>query len=78
MLEIQQEILAADHLVFVYPNWWATFPALLKGFIDRVFLPNFAFKYRENSPFCDKYIERQIGKADSNDGYSQMVLLAGE
>ncbi|MCT4579826.1 MAG: NAD(P)H-dependent oxidoreductase [Flavobacteriales bacterium] len=44
-------ILAADHLVFVYPNWWGTYPALLKGFIDRLFLPGFAFEYQERSPF---------------------------
>ena len=56
LLQAQQDILAADHLVFVYPNWWATLPALLKGFIDRTFLPNFAFKYRENSPFWDKLL----------------------
>ena len=35
----------ADHLVFFYPNWWGTYPAMLKGFIDRVFIPGFAFKY---------------------------------
>lgn len=32
-------IQAADHLVWVYPTWWGGMPALLKGFIDRVFLP---------------------------------------
>lgn len=53
LLQVQREILDADHLVFVYPNWWGTYPALLKGFIDRVFLPNFAFKYRDNSPLWD-------------------------
>ena len=53
LLQAQKDILDADHLVFVYPNWWGTYPALLKGFIDRVFLPNFAFKYRENSPLWD-------------------------
>ncbi len=55
-VKIQQEILAANHLVLVYPNWWATFPALLKGFIDRVLMPDFAFKYHENSPFLDKML----------------------
>jgi putative NADPH-quinone reductase len=54
LLKAQQLIAEADHLVFVYPTWWATFPALLKGFIDRVFLPGFAFKYRDNSPFWNK------------------------
>ncbi len=53
LVQAQTDILDADHLVFVYPNWWGTYPALLKGFIDRVFLPNFAFKYRDNSSLWD-------------------------
>ena len=56
LVKMQQEILAADHLVLVYPNWWATFPALLKGFLDRVLVPGFAFKYHEDSPFWDKLL----------------------
>ncbi|MDQ2050921.1 NAD(P)H-dependent oxidoreductase [Natronolimnohabitans sp. A-GB9] len=44
----QADIEWADHLVFVYPNWWATMPAVLKGFFDRVFEPGFAFvEYEE-------------------------------
>ncbi len=42
----QDLISAADHLVFVFPTWWGTMPALLKGFLDRVFTPGFAFKYQ--------------------------------
>ena len=45
----QEDILYADHLVFIYPTWWGTQPALLKGFIDRVFLPGFAFDYIDNT-----------------------------
>lgn len=33
----------ADHIVFVYPTWWGTMPALLKGFIDRIFISGFSF-----------------------------------
>ncbi|WP_310556407.1 NAD(P)H-dependent oxidoreductase [Flavobacterium sp.] len=62
LLAVQKDILWADHFVFVYPNWWATFPALLKGFIDRVFVPNFAFKYRENSPFWDKLLKGKTAR----------------
>jgi putative NADPH-quinone reductase len=40
----------------IYPTWWGTYPALFKGFIDRVFLPKFAFGYRENSVFWDKLL----------------------
>jgi putative NADPH-quinone reductase len=57
LLIVQQEILEADHLVFVYPTWWGTYPALLKGFIDRVFLPKFAYAPRENSLFYSKLLK---------------------
>jgi putative NADPH-quinone reductase len=56
LIRAQELINWAEHIVFVYPIWWAGKPALLKGFIDRVFLPGFSFKYRENSPFWDKYL----------------------
>lgn len=52
----QQDILWAEHLVFVYPTWWGAMPALLKGFIDRIFLPGFAFRYRDNSKFWDRLL----------------------
>lgn len=35
----------ADHIIFVYPIWWSLPPAILKGFIDRVFVSGFAFTY---------------------------------
>lgn len=53
----QRAILWAEHLVFVYPIWWGALPALLKGFIDRIFLPGFAFKYRPDSPWWDKLLK---------------------
>ena len=56
LVMMQNEITKAEHLVFVYPNWWGTYPALLKGFIDRVFLPKFAFNYQEKSPFPEKLL----------------------
>lgn len=33
-----------DTLIFVYPTWWYGMPAILKGWLDRVFLPGVAFK----------------------------------
>lgn len=37
----------ADHLVFVYPTWWGNVPALLKGFLDRVVMPGFGFRFKD-------------------------------
>jgi 1,4-dihydroxy-2-naphthoate polyprenyltransferase len=42
--EARQLIDWAEHLVFVFPNWWGTMPARLKGFLDRVLYPGFAFR----------------------------------
>ncbi len=57
LLRAQELITWAEHLVIVYPVWWGTMPALLKGFFDRALLPGFAFKYRENSPLWDKLLK---------------------
>lgn len=52
-----EKILWADHLVWIHPVWWGGLPAITKGFIDRVFLPGFAFRYRKNSIFWDKLLK---------------------
>lgn len=40
----QQTIEWAEHLVFVYPLWLGSMPALLKGFLEQVFRPGFAME----------------------------------
>lgn len=73
----QESIAWADHLVFVYPTWWGTMPALLKGFIDRVFLPGFAFQYRDGSVWWDKLLKgksaRLIVTMDTPPWYFKLV-----
>lgn len=56
LVNAQQSILWANHLVFAYPIWWGGIPALLKGFLDRVLLPRFAFRYTPGSPFPEKLL----------------------
>lgn len=57
LLDAWEKIKWADHLVWVHPVWWGGLPALMKGFIDRIFLPGFAFQYRENSMLWDKLLK---------------------
>ena len=43
-----QEILSqSNELIFIFPIWWNNLPAILKGFIDKVMLKNFAYKESE-------------------------------
>jgi NAD(P)H dehydrogenase (quinone) len=44
--DFQRKIKDSNHLVFIFPIWWASPPAMLKGFMDRVFVGKFAFKYK--------------------------------
>ena len=51
------EVNSADGFVFVHPNWWGTPPAILKGWLDRVFRAGFAYSFSANgvvSNFTDK------------------------
>jgi len=77
LIEVRKLILETKHLVFVYPNWWGTIPALLKGFIDRVFLPGFAFEYQEKSPLPKKLLKgktaRLIVTTDTPSWYYSLV-----
>jgi NAD(P)H dehydrogenase (quinone) len=57
LYEAWEKIQRADHLVWVHPVWWGGMPAISKGFIDRVFLPGKAFKYRSNSVWWDKLLK---------------------
>lgn len=39
-----ERILKSEGLVFVFPTWWYGMPAILKGYLDRVWLPGVAFE----------------------------------
>ncbi|ACT00415.1 NAD(P)H-dependent oxidoreductase [Paenibacillus sp. JDR-2] len=43
VLHYQQRLMAADHMIFIFPIWWEAMPALTKGFIDKVFVKGVLF-----------------------------------
>ncbi|MBT2619112.1 MULTISPECIES: NAD(P)H-dependent oxidoreductase [unclassified Bacillus (in: firmicutes)] len=42
----QQKLLAADAVIFHFPLWWYSMPAILKGWVDRVFAYGLAYGYK--------------------------------
>jgi len=70
----QEMISWADHLTFVYPMWWGQMPAMLKGFIDRVFANGFAFSYGPEGVkgfLTDKTVRLIINTSTTNQIYSE-------
>lgn len=53
----RDSVLWAEHLVFCFPVWWGGIPAVLKGLLDRLFLPGFAFRYRPGHAFPEQLLK---------------------
>jgi Putative NADPH-quinone reductase (modulator of drug activity B) len=46
----QEHVKWADIITFVYPVWWVGLPAMLKGYVDRVFSYGFAYESVNGAP----------------------------
>jgi len=46
----QDKILWADRITVIHPVWWTSMPAMLKGYIDRVFALGFAYAFGPEGP----------------------------
>lgn len=76
-----------DAVVFVYPTWWFNVPATLKGFFDRVFLPNVAFRLPRLDPDGTSTETglvplltniKKVGVVTTYGANQQVALLAGD
>ena len=49
LAEAKRELTEARVLILVFPTWWFGFPAILKGWFDRVWMPGVAFDHAPNA-----------------------------
>jgi putative NADPH-quinone reductase len=45
--EYKERLNKAQHIIFIFPIWWALMPALTKGFIDKLIFPGFAYEFNK-------------------------------
>jgi len=68
----------ANHIVWIFPMWWNGLPALLKGFIDRTFLPGIAFEFVPGKSIPIKLMKgksaRIIITSDTPSWYNRLVM----
>jgi NAD(P)H dehydrogenase (quinone) len=78
LLEAIEKIKKADHIVWVFPMWWYGYPALMKGFIDRTFLPGITFQPIEGKAIPKKLLKgktaRIIITADTPKWYDSLFM----
>jgi putative NADPH-quinone reductase len=69
----QEDILWAEHLVLFFPLWLGGMPALLKGFLEQVARPGFAFQYSEDNPFGIKGLKGRSARVVVTMGMPSIV-----
>jgi NAD(P)H dehydrogenase (quinone) len=78
LLEAIEKIKKADHIVWIFPMWWYGYPALMKGFIDRTFLPGITFEPIEGKALPKKLLKgktaRIIITADTPKWYDSLFM----
>jgi NAD(P)H dehydrogenase (quinone) len=74
-----QRLLAAEALVFSFPVWNMGFPAILKGFVDRVFITGVTFSLKENGDYVPTMHNiRKMGAVCTYGGSRLLTFLMGD
>jgi len=72
-------LLAAEAVAFSFPVWNMGFPAILKGFVDKVFLPGVSFNLSPAGDYTPNLLNvRRLGVACTYGGARLRTYLAGD
>ncbi|TVR50682.1 MAG: flavodoxin family protein [Rhodobacteraceae bacterium] len=71
-------LLAAQALVLVFPVWNFGYPAILKGFFDRVFLPGVSFRLEQGKVRPNLTHIRKLAAVTTYGGTRMRAILAGD
>jgi len=78
LIDAIEKIKKADHIAWIFPVWWYSYPALMKGFIDRTFLPGITFEPVEGKALPNKLLKgktaRIIITADTPKWYDYLFM----
>lgn len=47
LIAFQENVKWSEHFVSVFPIWWSDMPGIMKGLVDRVWMPGFAYNFRK-------------------------------
>ena len=73
-----ERLLAADALVLSFPVWNFGYPAILKGFFDRVFLPGVSFKLVDGKVSPTLHNIRKVAAVTTYGGSRFRAMLMGD
>ncbi|MCX5571208.1 NAD(P)H-dependent oxidoreductase [Kaistia nematophila] len=73
-----ERVMRAEALVLVYPVWNFGFPAILKGFFDRVFLPGVSFRMENGKAVGNLGHIRKLAAVATYGGARWRALLVGD
>ncbi|MCG8575185.1 MAG: NAD(P)H-dependent oxidoreductase [Flavobacteriales bacterium] len=62
LLDAIEKIKKSDHIVWLFPMWWYSYPAIMKGFIDRTFLPGITYQPIEGKPLPKKLLKGKTAR----------------
>ncbi|HTN93708.1 MAG TPA: NAD(P)H-dependent oxidoreductase [Gallionella sp.] len=73
LIEPQAAIKWAEHIVFLFPLWLGDMPALLKGFLEQVARPGFAFSREGRNPLAQKALKGRSARVVVTMGMPALV-----